>query len=198
MARDAVGSLMIEKHIAALKAMKGKQVQAGWFASARYPSTKPGEPGVAVARIARLLNYGGVIDHPGGTKYITDAAVGGKNARMLGTRFVHKNFQGEHKVTAAHLITIPARPFMQLAWHMFNEQKSTMQKGIARKLINGEMTGETALAAIGLALEGCIAKAMKQGNWAPNAPSTARAKGFNKPLINTAHMLQSVSSIVTQ
>lgn len=194
-----VGSKMILAHIAALMALKGKQVSAGWFESARYQTTSDNGPsvGVAVARIARLLNYGGVIDHPGGTKYITDAAVGGKNARMLGTRFVHKNFQGESGTTSAHKITIPARPFMQLAWHMFSEQRSTIQKGIAKKLITGEMTPDNALAAIGLVLEGCIGKAMKNGNWAPNAKSTIRAKGFDKPLIDTAHMFQTVSSKVT-
>lgn len=191
------GSSMILGHLAALRSMKGKQVEAGWFESARYKSATPGAPGVSVARIARLQNYGGIIEHPGGTKYITDAAVGGKNARMLGTRFVKNSFQGEHKTTSAHLITIPARPFMQLAWKMFSENRATIQKGIARKLVTGEMTIDNALAAIGLALEGYIAKSMKNGNWTPNAPSTARAKGFNKPLINTAHMLQSVSSIVT-
>lgn len=198
MAKD-VGSPMILAHIAALKAMKGKQVSAGWFESARYQTATDSGPsvGVSVARIARLLNYGGVIDHPGGTKYITDAAVGGKNARMLGTRFVHKNFQGEHGTTSAHTITIPARPFMQLAWRMFSEQRATVQRGIAKKLITGEMTPDNALAAIGLVLEGCIGKAMKNGNWTPNAKSTVRAKGFDKPLIDSAHMFQSVSSQVT-
>jgi hypothetical protein len=152
---------------------------------------------VAVARIARLLNYGGVIDHPGGTKYITDAAQGGKDARMLGTRFVRNDFSGEHKVTKAHQINIPARPFMQYAWQLFNEQKPTFQKKLAGKLARGEISVDQFLGTIGLLLEGCIAKSMKEGNWAPNSASTIRAKGFSKPLINTAHMIQSVSSIVT-
>lgn len=180
--------------MAALKAMKGKQVEAGWFESDMYQSDKPGASGVPVALIARLQNYGGVIDHPGGTKYIKDAAT--KN-KFLGTRFVSNNFQGEHGVTSAHKIVIPARPFMQLAWSMFQEKRPTVQKAIARKLVTGEISIDQALAQIGLALEGCIVKSIKNGNWTPNAPSTVRKKGFDKPLINTAHLMQSVSSKAT-
>lgn len=187
------GSEMIERHIKALKAMSGKKVEAGWFASARYPGSDDKE-GVAVARIARLLNFGGTIEHPGGTKYIKDAIVKGK---FVGTRFVKSDFEGEHEVTAAHSIEIPARPFMQLAWVMFLQRRSTVQKAIATKLVKGEISIDAALQQIGMELENCIAKSMKSGGWQTNSPATIRRKGFNKPLIDSAHMFQSISSQVT-
>jgi hypothetical protein len=187
------GSKMIEEHIKNLKQLKGKQVEAGWFETARYPAAE-GKEGIQVARVARIQEYGGTIDHPGGTKYITDAAT---KDRFLGTRFVRNDFEGDHEVTNPHKIEIPARPFMRLAWLMFLQQRSSIQKAIANKMANGEISAEEGLAQIGMALENCIAQSIKNGNWQTNAPSTVRKKGFNKPLIDSAHMLQSISSKVT-
>lgn len=189
----AKGSKMIEAHIKALQAIGGKTAEAGWFESARYKSTKPGEPGIQVAAIARLQNYGGVIDHPGGTKYIRDAATADK---FLGTRFVKKDFQGEHEVTQPHQIVIPARPFMQLAWANFSEQRKKIQEKIARDLVSGKITPDKALGQIAEALEGCIAKSIVKGNWQANAKSTIAKKGFDKPLVNTSFMLQSLTNNV--
>jgi hypothetical protein len=184
---------MIARHIAALKEMKGKSVEAGWFESAQYPSVD-GQQGRSVAANARFLEFGGTIDHPGGTKYITDAAT---STRMLGTRFVKNSFQGEHKVTQAHQIVIPARPFMRLAWSTFNADRSSIQKRIAQDLISGKITIDQALGQIGLELEKHIVKSIRNGNWAPNARSTVSAKGFDKPLIETSFMWQSVTSKVS-
>jgi len=186
------GSAMINRHIEALKALKGKSVEAGWFESAQYPSEE-GKPARSVAANARFQEFGGTIDHPGGTKYITDAAT---SERMLGTRFVKNSFQGEHKVTQAHQIVVPARPFMRLAWSTFNANRGPIQKRIAAALISGKITPDQALGQIGLELEACIVKSIRNGNWAPNARSTVSAKGFDKPLIETSFMWQSVSSKV--
>lgn len=191
------GSAMIEQHIKSLKSIrKGAKAEAGWMESARYPAQGKESVGIQVAVIARMNEYGGVIDHPGGTKYITDAAVGGKKARMLGTRFVKSTFQGVHKVTAAHKITIPSRPFMRLAWSRFNADRKKIQYRIAKDLVSGKITSDIALGQIALILEGYIAKSIKNGNWEPNAKSTVAAKGFDKPLIHSSHMLQSLSSRV--
>lgn len=187
-------SKLIKSHINALSALKGKSVEAGWFESDRYPTGPGGGEGRSVAANARLQEYGGVIDHPGGTKYIRDAVVGG---RFVGTRFVRSDFSGEHEVTKAHQIVIPARPFMRFAWSMFSQMRLQIQSKIARDLISGKITPDKALGQIGLALEGCIAKSIVNGNWVPNARSTVAAKGFNKPLIRDSHMLQSVTSKVT-
>jgi hypothetical protein len=188
------GSALVQKHIAALAAMKGKSVEAGWFESDRYPASGDKSVGEQVARIARIMEYGAAINHPGGTKYIEDAA---ENGRYLGTRFVHKDFKGEHKVTKAHVIVIPARPFMRLAWTKFKQQRLKIQAKIAKDLINKKIEPNQALAQIGMALEDCIADSIKNGGWQSNSPSTISKKGFDKPLIDTAHMWKSVNSKVT-
>lgn len=189
-----LGSSMIQNHIKNLKALSGKTVEAGWFESAIYPPDKKGKGGGrSVAANARFQETGGIIEHPGGTKYITDAIVKG---RFVGTRFVSNNFPGAHKVTKAHRIVVPARPFMRLAWTNFYNDRAKIQKNIANGLVSGKIKPDDALAQMGLILEGYIAKSIRNGNWAPNAPSTIAKKGFNKPLIDSALMLQSLSSKV--
>lgn len=187
-----VGSEGIARHIKALQALKGKSVEAGWFESDLYPS-KDGTPGRSVAANARFLEDGGVIDHPGGTKYIRDAVV---NGSFKGVRFVKNTFPGSTEVTKPHRIVVPARPFMRLAWQMFSNQRAAIQKRIASGLVSGKIKPDEALGQIGLELERCIAKSIRNGQWTPNARSTISKKGFDKPLIDSAHMLQTLSSIV--
>lgn len=184
-------SNMLRQHIKALKAVEGRSIEAGWFESAKYE--KDGRT-ISVARIARVQEYGFTIDHPGGTKYITDAIVGD---RFVGSRFVSNKFQGAHHVTKAHKIVIPARPFMRNAWAIFVARRREIQKKIAKEIITGKITVEVGLERIGLALEGCISKSIVNGNWTPNAASTVRKKGFNRPLVDSSHMLQSINSKVT-
>jgi hypothetical protein len=188
----ALRSKMIDKQIAILKATSGKKVEAGWFESNRYPS------GVSVAEIARLNEFGGTIKHPGGTKYITDAIVGGKvNQKFVGSRFVSGDFKGDHSVTGPHVIVIPPRPFMRLASQMFTNDSLRIQMKIAAKLINGKLSPDQAMNQIGIAMEGFIVKSIKDGVWTPNAASTVAKKGFDKPLIETAQMWKTVNSKVS-
>lgn len=93
-------------------------------------------------------------------------------------------------------ITIPARPFMRLAWSMFSQDRSAIQVKVAGQLVRGKIDARQALGQIGMALEGYIVSAIRDGQWEPNAKSTIAGKGFDKPLIDSALMWQSVSSKV--
>jgi hypothetical protein len=164
------GSKLLEKHMKALKAIEGKKVEAGWFASDIYPAggTRGNGQGeaVPVARVARILEFGATIRR---------TAPSGK----------------------AYVINIPARPFMRYAWSQFSKDRMQVQAKIAHKLIQGQITADQALGQIGLAIEGHIARSIKSGPWAPNAAATIRIKGFDKPLIDTGHMWKTVSSKVS-
>lgn len=159
---------LVERHIDALKALKGKSVEAGWLETNRYQAgkRKNGQPisqklvGQPIAKIARIQEFGATITR-------------GKKT-----------------------IVIPARPFMRLAWSKFNQQRKGIQKKIARQLINGEIKADQALGQIGMALEGCIVDSIRNGGWEPNAESTVKNKGFDKPLIDSAQMWQGVTSQV--
>lgn len=97
-----------------------------------------------------------------------------------------------------YTITIPARPFMRLAYTRIKAKKADLQTRIAKQMIRGKIGPLEALAQIGLFMEGEIVQSIKNGGWTPNAPSTVARKGFDKPLINTALMWQSVASKVSE
>lgn len=86
---------------------------------------------------------------------------------------------------------------MRKAAMQFAQKRSSIQAKIARKLINGEITPEQALKQIGGAMEGEIIDSIKNGGWQKNADSTIKAKGFDKPLIDTATMFKTVTSKVS-
>lgn len=193
MAMTNKGSTMIMSQIAALRALQGHEVQVGWFASDRYPAEKGQTVGIPVAKIARLQEFGGSIEHPGGTAYIPDAIV--KN-KAVGARFVTKLFPGSFSLTGAHTINIPARPFMRQAYANFQLNAAKLQQKVIGKLINGQLTAQQALNQIGMELENQIVKSIKTGQWTPNAASTIKKKGFDKPLVESGHLWQTVNSKV--
>lgn len=149
------GSTMLEAQIKALKELRGKEVQTGWFESDKYAD------GTSTAYVARIVNFGCVVKQNGIT------------------------------------IIIPARPFMQKAYANFVSNRKKLENGLAKKLIEGKITPEQALAQIGMAMEGCIVESIRDGEWIPNAASTIAKKGFDKPLIDSAHMWQTVNSKVS-
>lgn len=181
------GSQLLMSHIAALQALSKHEVQAGWFDSDRYPAVT-GTVGMPVAAVARLNEFGGSIQHPGGTKYV--------DILGMGTRFMSHSFIGTHQVTAAHTIDIPARPFMRFAYNQFVNNQQKLQDAMIQRVISGQLTPVQAMNQIGMELENQIVKSIKSGHWAPNAASTVSKKGFNKPLIETGHMWQTVNSKV--
>jgi hypothetical protein len=171
------GSRLVSRHIAALKKLdelEGRTSEAGWFESARYPAGKVVGRGKGKRKFAPTEGAGMQVAHV---------------ARIQEFGAVIKRGKA--------VITIPARPFMRLAWSRFRQDRTKIQASIARQLIAGKIEPEQALGQIALALEGCIVRSIKSGPWAPNSAVTAKAKGFDKPLIDTAFMWQSVSSKVS-
>src|ERR1700684_395155 len=55
-------SPMIDKQIEALKGMKDKKVEAGWFESDRYGATGSSSVGMSVAKVARINEFGATIE----------------------------------------------------------------------------------------------------------------------------------------
>jgi hypothetical protein len=90
--------------------------------------------------------------------------------------------------------TTPPRPF-------FRRMIATKQHGwgavLARQM---ELTGnnsELALGRLGELVTGQLAESITTLSDPPNATSTVAAKGFDKPLIDTGHMLNSISYELT-
>jgi len=95
-------------------------------------------------------------------------------------------------------VIIPARPFMRLAAQSIKKKGPDVTRKLARKIVDGKIDIKQALAQLGMFMEGEIVNSIKNGGWVRNAPSTIKKKGFDKPLIDTAQMWQSVSSKVSE
>lgn len=89
---------------------------------------------------------------------------------------------------------IPARPFLRTA---IAQKKDKWAKQLGKAI---EATGNTegALEMVGEVIKDDIRSSIRDGDWAPNKPKTTARKGFSKPLINTAHMVNSVGHEVTE
>jgi hypothetical protein len=96
------------------------------------------------------------------------------------------------------VIVIPARPFMRAASKDFETKHVPIVKSLSKKIFDGKLKPPQALAQLGMFMEGVIVESIKKGDWVKNAPATEKAKGFNKPLIHTGQMWQSVTSKVVK
>lgn len=97
------------------------------------------------------------------------------------------------QVAAAHVYGegVPKRDFMRLA-----ADEITHKTGpIIRKALTAPNI-EPLYEAAGLSAQGSIQNAIVALQEPPNSPVTVAAKGFNNPLIETSHMLQSVTYVV--
>lgn len=83
---------------------------------------------------------------------------------------------------------IPPRPFFT---DMIKQHQSEWPKAIADLLRNGA-SARNALEVAGAAIAGQLRQSIIDTNYPPLAPATVARKGFDKPLIDTSHMINSV------
>lgn len=90
--------------------------------------------------------------------------------------------------------TSPARPAFRM---MIAHESPGWGALIAKAAPHYEYDGEKVLKFMGLKISEQLQQSIVGWQDPPNAPSTVRAKGFNKPWINTSHLLNSIDSEVT-
>lgn len=88
---------------------------------------------------------------------------------------------------------IPPRPFFS---NLINRDGKDWSRQLAQLLRRGH-DARTALQLMGYYIEGALRQSIVDTNAPPLAASTIAAKGFEKPLVETGHMLQSVDSEVS-
>lgn len=89
-------------------------------------------------------------------------------------------------------VTSPARPF-------FRRMIAKESPGWGVKLAGvykATHDGEKALGMMGLVIEGELKQSINDLTSPPLAESTIARKGFSKPLIDTSHMINSITSVV--
>lgn len=84
---------------------------------------------------------------------------------------------------------IPPRPFFR---GMIAEKKDTWGPAIGNLMKANQYDAEKTLGQAGAGIKGQLQQSIKDLTSPPLAPSTVAAKGFDKPLIDTGHMLNSV------
>lgn len=90
-------------------------------------------------------------------------------------------------------VGIPPRPFFR---NMVASKSDEWPDGVAQVLVANDYDASKALGIVGAAIEGQLKQSIIDTVEPPLAPATIARKGFDKPLIDTAHMINSVDSEV--
>lgn len=90
----------------------------------------------------------------------------------------------------------PSRPFMRKSVDDNEAQIVAFCQAQLRSLLEGKTTAKEILQKLAVFQKGLVQKTMVDGDFTPNAPGTIKKKGSDKPLIDTGHMRQSVTTII--
>jgi len=90
----------------------------------------------------------------------------------------------------------PSRPFMRDSVDKNEDKINNFCKTQMKLLSSGKTTTEQMLKSIGVFQKGLVQKEIRDGEFVPNAPSTIKRKGSDKPLIDTGTMRQSVNFVI--
>lgn len=93
---------------------------------------------------------------------------------------------------------IPARPFMKQTRQKAEGRFSRLLRRLYKQVVNGKVPPFDGLAKLGTAYEGEMKNTFTTGSFTPNKPATIKRKGSSRPLIDTGHMRQSITSKVVK
>jgi hypothetical protein len=169
-------------------AASAREVRVGFLEGSTYPD------GTSIPEIAAIQEFGGRIERePSEVTLYRKVLKNGEFSKN--GQFVKKeksNFATDHYV-GAYVITIPARPFFR---NMIAQCSSEWGEKLGGLMTQKKYDAAKALALMGQAIEGQLRDSITEMVDPPNAKSTIAAKGFDKPLVNTGVMRQSVDSEV--
>lgn len=145
-------------------------------------------------KIAAIHEFGGTIQHPGGTPYGYKTQ---KDAEKGQVRFLKKGegymVLGE---TQPHTIEIPARPYIRSTVDTQSETYGKAAESLGKKIMDGKLHKADALALMGQKIEADIKRTIIELRSPPNAPATIRKKGSDNPLVDTGLLGGSIRYIV--
>lgn len=172
------------------KAGKANTVRVGFLEDATYPN------GMPVAQVAATNEYGGTITVPA-----HDVAINRKVSKSgefaKGGQFVkasQANFQTVHHVEE-YTVTIPARPFFR---GMVQTNKGEWGPALGKIIKSADYDSAVALGRLGSMVCDQLQDSIREFSDPANAKSTVRKKGFNDPLVDSSHMLNSADFEVNE
>lgn len=90
-------------------------------------------------------------------------------------------------------INVPQRPFMDLAAKNMKTTFARVMQRLGPRIVDGTAAVEKVLDVAGLEAEEDVRKSIMDGPWEPNAESTIKAKGSDRPLVDTHTLHNSVT-----
>jgi len=163
-----------------------KAVRVGFLEGATYPDGTP------VALVAATNEFGGSVTVPAHDVTINrninkdgSFANDGKFAKAD-----KANFQTTHHVEE-YTIEIPARPYFR---SMVEKNKGAWSSDLGKIIVASNYDQDLSLGRMGKRIEDQLQESIREFNYPENAKSTVDKKGFNDPLVDSAHMLNSVAS----
>lgn len=94
-------------------------------------------------------------------------------------------------------VNMPSRPFLRMSVDENADKINNFVQSQKQALLSGA-SAEQVLKEIGIFQKDLIQEKITEGSFAPNAPSTIRQKGSDKPLIDTGRMRQSVNYYIVE
>lgn len=172
------------------KVGKAKTVNVGFMAGATYPDGTP------VAYIAYVNEYGGTAKVPEHDVTVNRSikADGTFNQNGRFVRAEKANFSTVHKVEA-YTVKTPARPFFR---GMIQKNKGDWPADLGKIIKATNYDSTAALGLLGKHISEQLQESIRDFASPSNADSTVANKGFDKPLIETSHMLNSVDSEIQE
>ncbi|EAR4362662.1 hypothetical protein ELU49_24020 [Salmonella enterica] len=145
--------------------------------------------GTPVAYIAAIQEFGGSAVIPAREQTLHFRY--NEKTGEIGHRFVKagKGNFAQDVVIPEHTVTIPPRPFFR---KMIEHKSPEWGEKMATLLRTNDFDTATALVYMGEHIKGQLQMFIRGWKKPPNAASTVRQKGFNNPLIETGHMMNSV------
>lgn len=181
------------------KVGKAKTVNVGFLEGATYPDGTP------VALIAATNEYGGTVTVPEHDVTIhrkidkngnfAAGSLDEEGNRVGASQFVkasRSNYDTTHHVDE-YTVTIPARPFFR---GMIQKNKGEWPADLGKIIKAADYDAEVALGRLGKHVAEQLQESIRDFSDPANAKSTIAKKGFDKPLVDSDHMLNSVDSEV--
>lgn len=93
---------------------------------------------------------------------------------------------------------IPARPFMKQTRQKAEGRFARLLRRLYKQVVDGKVRPFDGLSKLGVAYEGEMKNTFTTGSFTPNKPATIKRKGSSRPLIDTGHLRQSITSKVVK
>lgn len=183
----------------ATKVAKPNMVRVGFLEDATYPDGTP------VALVAATNEYGGTVTVPAHDVTIhrkidkngnfAAGSLDEEGNRVGASQFVkasRSNYDTTHHVDE-YTVTIPSRPFFR---SMIQKNKGSWPEQLGKIIKAADYDETIALGRLGTMVAEQLQESIREFNDPKNSKSTVSKKGFDKPLVESSHMLNSAASEV--